>query len=797
MKPENILWFKGLSDNGQFENDVLKISDFGLTRWHRNMSNDKTDIHKLAVSRSYRAPEYDLWGPISQSWDIWSLACLYLEFITWYLWGWDEGVDEFSKDRTKENSSMIREGTYAISEDDFFNLIMKNGPNIGSSTKYEASLKRSVISWINKLHATDGCSRFIHDFLDLISDKMLRIGSEKRTKCKDITDALDELYNKCEDRVYCSESDQSLSSREPSSSKPHLDSYHSLDNLLRDWLNKHRDGKHNDFLTKRVRKHLQDYFENARKGGYNPHRASADHYLQFICSHDQFIHTSTPVGSIGQETYIRLFATLILVNKGADIFKFIDNGIRDKVLPINILDEKLQRCITHWTDRRYRDDFDMWQWRMNVPFLSYGQHETFDAQVILPFIKPGGNGSHSSHSGVEAHNYFMTEAGGYGEVKCVEIHPECHNFHRGFASLRRREGPFALKKLLEHDPIKIGKVFQKEVEMLKKFDGNVHPHIVTVLATFKHGDSYYLLFPWADGDLGKYLENNPTPDYSLKKVRWLSNQCLKIIEAVHLVHFPPEVDNLQPGDRRFGRHGDIKAENILVFRSREREPDEPDLVLSDFGLGSVHREISKSNVPKEKVAVTPDFRPPECDMEGGKISRAYDVWTLGCLFLDLLTWLLGGEDLRQQFDDTRMTPYIDGRETRIYFEIVVTEHGKHGYIIKDQVKKWFDKLHGHNQCAQFVHEFLILIENEMLIVETNEKKRARTDVLLKELQGFADKCRQDDRYCLRGIPTTRDPTANLIAEGPLNDATKKKLRFPLRTVGGRTQQAEPAQDGAE
>lgn len=146
MKPENILWFKGCVDNEQLKNDVLKISDFGLTRWHGNASNDKTDIHKLAISRSYRAPEYDLWKPVSQSWDIWSLACLYLEFITWYLCGWNEGVDEFSKERTKENANLTREANYAISEDDFFNLITKSGSKFDSNTKYEASLKRSVVS---------------------------------------------------------------------------------------------------------------------------------------------------------------------------------------------------------------------------------------------------------------------------------------------------------------------------------------------------------------------------------------------------------------------------------------------------------------------------------------------------------------------------------------------------------------------------------------------------------------------------------------------------------------------------
>ncbi|KAI0892475.1 kinase-like domain-containing protein [Annulohypoxylon nitens] len=220
MKPENILWFKGSTDGERLENGVLKISDFGLTRWHRNASNNNTEKNKLGISRSYRAPEFDLDEKVSQSWDIWSLACLYLEFITWYLCGWDEGVDEFSKERAKENANSTREADYPIREDDFFNVVTKSGSKLNSNTKCEASLKRSVVSWINKLHATEGCSQFIHDFLDLISDRMLRIRSEKRTECEDIARILDDLCNKCLDEDYCSKNGEGTRRKRRNDSDP-------------------------------------------------------------------------------------------------------------------------------------------------------------------------------------------------------------------------------------------------------------------------------------------------------------------------------------------------------------------------------------------------------------------------------------------------------------------------------------------------------------------------------------------------------------------------------------------------
>ncbi|KAI1415563.1 kinase-like domain-containing protein [Hypoxylon sp. FL1857] len=596
--------------------------------------------------------------------------------------------------------------------------------------------------------------------------------------------------------------------REHTAPKRDPDSYNSLDDLLRNRLNTHPDGRNKNFLTlhclrslllaSRVRKHLRKLFDDAVSAGYTPHHPNVDAYLKLICPND---HAKNNSIAVERKTYVRLFATLILVDKGLDIFMFIDKGISDELLPIAPMDSSFQLCIRGWAARRYLDDFDMWQWRVNVPFLAYGEHQVFDAQVVLPFVKdsmPRANDQDSGYLRTSTHITPITEAGGYGEVSYVEIHSKCHDFRGVFGPLPKAEGPFALKKLFGTNPTKIEEDFKNELDMLKKFDGNVHPHIVTVLTSFKHGGHYYLLFPWAECDLGRYFENNYNPITGLETVQWLSEQCLRIMEAVHLIHFPPGLDRLQPRDRLFGRHGDIKAENILVFRSQKGKAN---LVLSDFGLSSVHHDTSRSNIPNQGVSATPGFRPPECDMKDGRISRAFDVWTLGCLFLDLLTWLLGGEALRSKFEEERMTRYINGLDTSIYFEVVATEDGNTGYIVKEQVKRWFAELHRHDHCTQFVHDFLDLIELKMLIVETKVRKRARTAELLQNLRAFHSRChgRDAQSYCLDAAPhrtplIIRAPT---IAEGPLNEIAEdniKRSRITLRKVAGRTQRAEQAQD---
>ncbi|WXC63383.1 hypothetical protein SNK03_009205 [Fusarium graminearum] len=118
LKPENILWFK---DSGNLASGyslgTLKISDFGLTRFHRTQTKSHIDIDGIGWSATYRAPEHDVRNEVAQSYDIWCLACVLLQFTTWYLTGW-AGVDSFSKERTKEDNNRVKGDT-------FFNQIYK------------------------------------------------------------------------------------------------------------------------------------------------------------------------------------------------------------------------------------------------------------------------------------------------------------------------------------------------------------------------------------------------------------------------------------------------------------------------------------------------------------------------------------------------------------------------------------------------------------------------------------------------------------------------------------------------
>lgn len=135
IKPENILWFQmhNAEDQQTSVDGKLVISDFGLTEFHR-FETGVVSSRGIAISPTYRAPEYDVDAGISQSYDIWTLGCVLLEFIVWYLQGF-EAFDQFSQDRATEDPGLI-------SEDKFFKIIhghLKNGKGCNA-----ALLKNSV-----------------------------------------------------------------------------------------------------------------------------------------------------------------------------------------------------------------------------------------------------------------------------------------------------------------------------------------------------------------------------------------------------------------------------------------------------------------------------------------------------------------------------------------------------------------------------------------------------------------------------------------------------------------------------
>lgn len=202
FKPENILWFK---QNGTSTPDsvmgVLKVSDFGFADFHASLSKSDVPSSKTGgMTPTYRAPEWDVMERVSPAYDIWCFGCVLLEFVEWYLRGWN-GIKDFEEKRIEDSKHVLAH----YREDNFF-----NSTTVGQIVR-GAVAKKSVRLEIQELRHHTQCSDFILDLLQFIEYQLLRMQPQKRASCDSVVNQLQEIWKKCEaEPTYCTERQQSI-----------------------------------------------------------------------------------------------------------------------------------------------------------------------------------------------------------------------------------------------------------------------------------------------------------------------------------------------------------------------------------------------------------------------------------------------------------------------------------------------------------------------------------------------------------------------------------------------------------
>lgn len=261
--------------------------------------------------------------------------------------------------------------------------------------------------------------------------------------------------------------------------------------------------------------------------------------------------------------------------------------------------------------------------------------------------------------------------------------------------------------------------FEREVGVLEKLASLRHDHIVKLLATYQHRDSNYLLFPWAThGNLRSFWNETRDPDSREDSAPWMMEQLHGIASALMNIHrFGGQCGEKQDVEV-YGRHGDIKPENILVFR--DQKTGRRTLQLADFGLAEFHRVGSqptdghvgnKTRNPAGDPSEPSDFKPrgysptyrsPEIDFKQA-ISSKYDIWSLGCVYLEFAIWWMEGVHAVREFaiDRTTVVPSKGGsrRVDDGFFELhASTAEEKPHAKLKSSVSKV--RVYSVTQCSQ-------------------------------------------------------------------------------------------------
>ncbi|KAH8896975.1 kinase-like protein [Thozetella sp. PMI_491] len=467
-------------------------------------------------------------------------------------------------------------------------------------------------------------------------------------------------------------------------------------------------------------------------------------------------------------SFRKIFAILVLVGRPSSIVKFVNEDLNDSDLPlakvyrnrdtgafdlrrVRRAEEPLKCFSKSWTQIHIWN-FEFWQWATLSPFFGKGcerkevNHYRFPDSTVLPFVK-------QRQKDLE---------GGSGRIFKVDIHPEHHNFDLNEASSKS----FAVKCLRSKDK----ETFKKEVEMLKRFSNDAHPHLISLLVTYQLSHTFFLVFPWAGGDLRKYwFQINPNPTLDLQTARWMAEQCAgiasgileihKYVSSSSSAHLTRGKDSNCSSKSVFGHHGDIKPENILWFPAATGGGT---LRVSDFGLAEFGTNLTRRPEPQAMLNMTRDYRAPEMDLDGvGTFGYSFDIWALGCVYLEFAAWLLGGKRRVLEFELKRSSPdpYWLGLSTNTFFEVFkANQKNTSEARVKPTVKQFVDELLEDETCPEFLCEFLHMVRDEMVVLQpTNPRDLGRlcSRQIHYKLELMVRRCIASEKYASHPAPEKR------------------------------------------
>ena len=175
-----------------------------------------------------------------------------------------------------------------------------------------------------------------------------------------------------------------------------------------------------------------------------------------------------------------------------------------------------------------------------------------------------------------------------------------------------------------------------------------------------------MLFPLARTNLASYLRTKPPQQPNKRFAFWLLKQLTNLAEGLEHIHNLTDAETSSTrllddtGGKNFGCHYDLKPANILIFRSGQDDVWK----IGDFGAARISREIKPWHENSDGFPLGDKVYEPPDWLLCGATSGSYDIWSLGCIFLEVLVWLFwnlpgqgnGEFEKRRKVDGARSKP---------------------------------------------------------------------------------------------------------------------------------------------
>ncbi|KAK7943798.1 uncharacterized protein PG986_012911 [Apiospora aurea] len=298
-----------------------------------------------------------------------------------------------------------------------------------------------------------------------------------------------------------------------------------------------------------------------------------------------------------------IFAILVLIDR----LHYMINFIEDDQLQQDQLDHKLPFGLQALQNIMMKPidatRFHEKQWEITAPkFRSFVLRRHLAYDTILPFrseVKIG--------------------QGGFGDVYRITI----DSAHQRFDAL--------IHQLVRKDLQSHVEDYETELQNLSILRLLEHPNISKLLGCYTYRGVHSFIFSEASG--GSFL----------MALAGLASAVANVHKFV--------VDELPLA--YIGCHHDLKPGNVLVENQR--------FILSDFGLAPLKPPDEGSTTPakvRHGCSIAPECQSLDGTFEKHLVQRASDVWSLGCIMLDVATYMMHGPDAVTDFETKRVRSLI-------------------------------------------------------------------------------------------------------------------------------------------